>query len=139
MKKSFFITFSCLFFALMSINANAQSAPKKSIDLKATEITPSRGANPNIISDRGNSDEAAAVSRGSGAYTCWVYFHNYTDYTIDIYVDGYYEGTLGAYDDAYISTGNGYTTVYGRSIGQTAEWEFEGADCEGSTHYNFYD
>jgi len=136
MKKSFSIVFSCLFFALMSVNANAQNAPKKSIDLKSTEIAPSRGANPNIISDRGNSDE---VSRGSGVYTCWVYFHNYTGYTIDIYVDGYYEGTLGAYADAYITTGDGYTTVYGRSIGQTREWNFSGADCDESSHYNFYE
>src|SRR5690606_24246472 len=100
MKKSFFIAFSCLFFALMSITVNAQNAPKKSIDLKATEISPTRGANPNIIADRVNSDEAPA-SRGSGAYTCWVYLHNYTNYKIDIYIDGYYEGTLGAYADAY--------------------------------------
>ncbi|MDD3459021.1 MAG: hypothetical protein PHO74_06055 [Weeksellaceae bacterium] len=139
MKKTFFITLSCLFFALMSLNANAQSAPKKSIDLKSSKVESTRGANPNIIQARGNTDEIAPASRGSGQYTCWVYFHNYTSYTIDIYVDGYYEGTLAAYSDAYVATGNGYTTVYGISIGQTSEWVFNGADCDGSSHYNFYD
>ncbi|MBW7870516.1 MAG: hypothetical protein H3C39_05580 [Flavobacteriia bacterium] len=139
MKKSIFTVLSCLFFALMSFNVNAQNAPKKSIDLKASKIEASRGANPNIIVDRGTSDVNEGASRGSGPYTCWVYFHNYTSYTIDIYVDGYYQGTIGAYADAYVSTGSGYTTVYGKSIGGTAQWKFNGADCNGSSHYNFYD
>lgn len=137
MKKIFSLVATCMMFMLLSVTVNAQQAPKKSIDLKAADMVQTRGANSNIVKDRGASDEIAS-SRGSGAYTCWVYLHNYTSYTIDIYIDGYYEGTLGAYDDAYVSTGSGYTTMYGASVGRTKEWKFSGADCQGSVHYNFY-
>lgn len=136
MRKVLLFAATTLVFAAMTLTTNAQKEARKRIDLKATEVT-SRGANPNIKGDRPTTD-APAASRGNGSYTCWVYLHNYTAYSIDIYVDGYWEGTLGAWADSYVSTGSGYTTMYGLSVGKTREWNFSGADCYGSYDYYFY-
>ena len=123
-----------------SLNSYGQNrGPKEKIEIHSTDVSVSRGGeNPNIKVDRSAMKDEVSKSRGSGPVTCWAYFHNYTDYTIDIYVDGKYKGTLGAWSDAYIATGNGYTTVYGISVGRTKEWNFKGGNCEGYKDYYFY-
>lgn len=135
MKKTVLIALVALFVTALSFNANAQGGGRNKVELKGQDVT-TRGANPEVKADRPTSD--AAAPRGSGSETCYVYLHNYTSYSIDIYVDGYWEGTLGAYDDAYVSTGSGYTTMYGWSVGRTREWKFSGASCYGSRDYYFY-
>lgn len=144
MRKIAMLTMLSLFVTLVtSSNVFAQSAGstnapgRTNVESTGAEVK-ARGANPNIKGDRPTSDAANTNSRGSGSSTCWVYLHNYTAYSIDIYVDGYWEGTLGAYDDSYLSTGSGYTTMYGLSVGKTREWNFSGVSCYGSHDYYFY-
>lgn len=136
MKK---VLFSLLALAVLVFAYNptkAQGDERKKIELKSADVT-TRGANPNIKEDRPTTDDVKS-SRGSGSGTCYVYLHNYTGYSIDIYVDGYWEGTLGKYDDAWVTTGSGYTSLYGVSVGRTKEWKFSGAYCYGSYDYYFY-
>jgi len=137
MKKTFLVAAMALLMSTVTYNTYAQGGgARERVDLKAQDVK-SRGANPEIKSDRPTTDQAGA-SRGSGSGTCYVYLHNYTSYSIDIYVDGYWEGTLAAYGDAYVPTGTGYTTMYGASVGRTKEWKFSGASCNSSYDYYFY-
>lgn len=135
MKKTIAVTCLLLFLGAALNTVSAQDARKR-VDMKAENVS-SRGANPEVKSDRPTTDATSSKSRGSGSGTCYVYLHNYTAYTIDIYIDGYYEGTLGAYADNYVPTGTGYTTMYGLSVGKTKEWKFSGANCNSSYDYYF--
>src|SRR5206468_12358220 len=136
MKKIALLTVCMLFFAAVFNQVDAQS--RKQVELKSTART-ATGANTNIKKDKPTTDEPVKGknSRGSGPWLCYVYLHNYTGYTVDIYLDGSYEGTLGAYADNYVSTGNGWTSVYGISAGKTKEWSGSG-DCESTYDFNFY-
>ncbi|MCW5908340.1 MAG: hypothetical protein KIS94_10795 [Chitinophagales bacterium] len=137
MKRTVLFATMALLFTVFATNVNAQEGNRKRIDLKAQDLKES-GANPEVKADRPATDAPKTGTRGSGPGTCYAYLHNYTSYTIDIYVDGYWEGTLSAWGDAYVATGTGYTTMYGRSIGKTKEWKFNGATCNSYLDYYFY-
>lgn len=125
---SFFAAFMLLFFFVGTQDVYGQ---KENIEVKSQPVANTRGANPNIKTERPTAD---ATSRGAASGTCKVYFDNYTSYDIDVYVDGNWKGTLSAYGSGTIYVGSGYTTIYMQSVGKTREW-FAKGNCEGSYTY----
>ncbi len=139
MKKA--LLFSAFLFFAGYLTVSAQSE-RKDIDLKSKPVAIPAGTNPKIKVGKPTTDDVTKESRpkpgGYGTGTCRVELSNYTSYCIDVYIDGYWEGSLGAYDDAYITTGSGYTTIYGISCGGSVEWDYTGANCYGSYSFGFY-
>lgn len=133
--KNFLLTLTICIFATTALTpAFGAGKPAKKIKVNSMAMTATRGANPNIKSDRGSSDKQEQKARGT---YCDVYFYNHTGYTIDIYVDGNYKGTLGAYNSGTVTVYSGYTTIYCVSIGKTKYWEAKG-NCDGAYTYDLY-
>jgi len=136
MKKTTCILLFTFILAAIS-HGSAYSQEKKAIEktVKAKQLESSRGANPNIKSDIPTEDKKDSKSRG--AYTCYIYFENYTDLYVKVYVNGYYMGMIGPYGDMTVRTSD-YADIYCVSAGGTRYWSDAGS-CAGDYHYKLYD
>lgn len=121
------------FLATAFIHGSAFSQTKKTINktVKSKPYEATRGQDPKIKSNAPTEDQKQAKSRG--AYTCTIYFDNYTGYYINVYVDGDYMGTTAPYGSLTVYATN-YTTIYCVTTGGTRYWEDSG-DCQGYYHF----
>ncbi len=135
MKKVFLI-FTLILISLC-IFSDARAQERKKYDLKPEEVK-DKTTIPEIKRDKSATPELEeAKTRGPGATTCFLYLHNYTAYFIDAYVDGYWVGTVGPWDDMTVSTGSGYTSIYGISSARSVEWKTSGLNCSQHNDFNF--
>jgi len=132
MKKILLLV--CAAFAIFTLtfsnDVNAQTKPKKVINVQGKATLKSRGANPNIKVDAPTVDKPVTKSRGE---TCDVNFVNSTGLFIKVYVDGNYKGTVGPNDEGSVTVGSGYTTIYCISAGGTQEWSAAGTCSQAYT------
>ena len=118
----------------MSIGSiQASYAAGKTVKVVATKMEKSRGANPEIKSDRPTTDKMKEKSRGS----CTVNFRNHTGYYINVYMDGIFWGTLSPYASGSVTDGDGYTKIYCETAGKTYHWSAEGT-CSEPYNYDLY-
>jgi len=115
------------------IHGSTFSQTKKTINKTVTSkaYQAARGQDPNIKSEAPTEDKKLEKSRG--AYTCTIYFDNYSGLYVNVYVDGDFMGTVSPYGSLTVYATN-YTTIYCVSAGGTRYWSDSG-DCQGYYHY----
>lgn len=118
---------------LIAFSSATYAQKKVTRTVKASTVVANRGVNPNIKSGAPTTDVAESKSRG----TCSIYFSNYTGYYVNIYVDGYYRGQLSPWGGGTVNVGDGYTSIYCITAGQTLEWSDAG-NCYGSYTFRLY-
>jgi hypothetical protein len=133
MKKLFTVFVLLLF---VSFSSFAQEKEKKVVNLEATKVAKTRGANANIKTDINLNAKDVAVPKPAddrGDF-CRIQFDNWTGYSILVYVDGDFQGYLSPWSEGSVTVLAGYTTVYCVTSGGTYEWTAEG-NCDSDFYY----
>ena len=91
--------------------------------ISGTKVVKSRGVSEYVIPSGDVSIERPALSRGG----CVVNFDNWTGYYIDVWVDKVYKGRLNPWEDSQLILSEDYTEVFCRTMGETYQWQSEGA------------
>jgi hypothetical protein len=136
MKKILLINLVVLMF---SFNALAQDKEVKMVDVEGTEVTKSRGENPNIKNEfvYGAEDVKAEKPAASRGANCTVNIDNDSGYDVYVYVDGDYYGWVGAWREGAVTVRGGFTTVYCITTGGSYEWKTSG-NCNSYFNYRIY-
>ncbi|MDX5321501.1 MAG: hypothetical protein LPK45_10260 [Bacteroidota bacterium] len=136
MKKAIFLF--AVVFGLGTIAQAQVVSPDQVVELKSSELTPSRGDNPNIKGQKPTEDVLPEKKATRGSYTCDLKLENWSDYCIDVYVDGYYKCTLSSKSYMYVVADLGYSSIYAESCGKTRYWSKQGISCDDRYTYRFY-
>ncbi len=129
-----------LFAIVLGLGTMSQAqvvSPDQVVELKATKVEKTRGANPNIKSNKPTED-VVEITKTRGTYICDLKLENWSDYCIDVYVDGYYKCTMSSKTYMYVVVDLGYSSIYGESCGGTMEWKRDGISCSDRFTYRFY-